>query len=188
MKKIAAALGATLLTLAAAPAATAAPATVQAAPASSTSAQCGAAWGTGAKAADPLTTAIVTNVSAASRGCFDRLVIHFEGRVSGYFVRYVDALTQPGSGESVPVAGAAALQITVVGPAHDDAGNPTYDPADRLNIVDVSGFEAFQQAVFMASFEGTTDFGLGLSAELPFRVKAVGGPGGSRLVIDVAHP
>ncbi|MEZ5204746.1 MAG: hypothetical protein R2701_10320 [Acidimicrobiales bacterium] len=40
---------------------------------------------------------------------------------------------------------------------------------------------------FAGSFEGETTFGLGVRFRLPYRVFAVEGSAGSKLVVDVAH-
>jgi hypothetical protein len=73
-------------------------------------------------------------------------------------------------------------------PAHDDNYNPTYTPANRTELVNVSGYRTFRQVAWGGSFEGQTTIGLGVRARLPFRVFTLDGPGsGSRIVIDVAH-
>src|SRR3712207_9505149 len=48
-----------------------------------------------------------------------------------YSVRYVPVVRQDGSGEPVPVRGAADLEIVVHAPAYDEQGRPTFEPADR---------------------------------------------------------
>lgn len=120
--------------------------------------------------------------------CFDRLVLDFADDVDGYSVRYVAQVTMDGSGHIVPLRGGAELQVTAIAPAADRHGNTTYRPADRRELVPVSGWRTFRQVALAGSFEGQTTLGLGVRARLPFRVFTVDGPGlGSRLVIDVAH-
>jgi hypothetical protein len=103
-------------------------------------------------------------------------------------VRYVDAVRADGSGERVPLAGGAALQVTVIAPAYDDNGRPTFAPKNRARVVDVTGFAALRQVAWAGSFEGYTTLGVGVRRTLPFRVLALGGPGGhTRIVVDVAH-
>lgn len=167
----------------------------RAAPAAPAAAYCGIQWGSLEKRADTATTAPITNLRAGRHACFDRLVVDLgapavagPGQRPGYWVAYVSQVTQDGSGEPVPVAGGARLQVTVHAPAHDPAYRPTYRPADRLHAVNVSGFSTFRQVAFLGTFEGDTTIGLGVRARLPFRVFVLAGPGnGSRLVIDVAH-
>jgi hypothetical protein len=72
-------------------------------------------------------------------------------------------------------------------PTYDSTGHATYRPANRSDAVDVAGFTTFRQVTYTGSFEGTTTFGLGLRARLPFRVMTAPAAGRSMLVIDVAH-
>jgi hypothetical protein len=73
--------------------------------------------------------------------------------------------------------------------AHDDQGRPTYTPADRREVVDVSGYRTLRQVAWLGSFEGRTGLGIGTRARLPFRAFVLEGSsaGVDRLVIDVAH-
>jgi hypothetical protein len=108
-----------------------------------------------------------------------------------YSVRYVPVVRQDGSGEAVPVRGAADLEILLRAPAYDDQGRPTFLPADPREVVDVAGYRTFRQVAYAGSFEGATTLALGVRARLPFRVFSVAGTPNSddtpRLVIDVAH-
>lgn len=151
---------------------------------------CAITWGSLERAEPPLLSAsTVQDVRAGRHACFDRLVVDLAGPATGYDVRYVDVVTQPGSGFEVPLRGAARLQVLIGAPAYDvDSGTPVLDPADRNELVDVTGWRTFRQVALAGSFEGSTDLGLGVRARLPFRVFTLDGPGtGSRLVIDVAH-
>lgn len=164
-------------------------AAVTAAPASA--AACSVSWGSTAKKSAPMTSRELTNVRSGRHRCYDRLVIDLNGAAAtstGYDVRYVPVVLQDGSGEPVPLRGAADLQIVIKAPAYDSDGNPTYSPADPAELVNVSGYSTFRQVAFAGSFEGLTTIGLGVRARLPMRVKRMVGPGtGQRLVIDVAH-
>ncbi len=157
---------------------------------------CGITWGSLDKTASGMSTALVTNVRAGRHECYDRLVfdltapaVNFPNQKVGYSVRYVPVVTADGTGDPVPLAGGAFLQIAVN--VHDFdpwTGVPTYQPADRFHAVNVTGFQTFRQVYYGGSFEGVTTAGLGVRARLPFRVFVLAGPGnGSRLVIDVAH-
>jgi hypothetical protein len=149
---------------------------------------CGQVWGSLAKTDPPLSQAKVTNVRTGQHYCFDRLVIDLNGPVAGYTVRYVPQVTQDGSGQPVPLRGQAFLQVTVNAPAYDENGNPTYNPADKNELANVTGYQTFRQVAWAGSFEGYSSLGLGVRARLPFRVFTLAGPdAGSRLVIDVAH-
>lgn len=149
---------------------------------------CGLVWGSLTKTDPAMSQAQVTNVRTGQHYCFDRLVIDLNGPVAGYTVRYVPQVTQDGSGLPVPLRGQAFLQITANAPAYDGSGNATYNPADRNELSNVSGYQTFRQVAWAGSFEGYSSLGLGVRARLPFRVFALDGPdAGSRLVVDVAH-
>lgn len=149
---------------------------------------CGITWGSLQKVSAPYTQGRLTDVRSGRHACFDRLVLDVDGAPAGYQVRYVDQVVADGSGSTVPVRGGARLQVIANAPAYDEAGYATYTPADRRELVDVTGYTTFRQAAWAGSFEGRTSIGLGVRARLPFRVVVLEGPGsGSRLVVDVAH-
>lgn len=162
---------------------------VAAGPASAATPYCGLTWGSLLKADGAMTGAPVTNVRTGQHYCFDRLVVDLGGMPApGYSVRYVGQVIQDGSGAVVPVRGGARLQVVVKAPAYDNNGQPTYTPADKAGLANVSGYQTFRQVVWAGSFEGQTTIGLGVRARLPSRVFTLDGPGaGSRLVVDVAH-
>jgi hypothetical protein len=156
--------------------------------ASAATSYCGLTWGSLAKAEPDMSSASVTNVRTGQHYCFDRMVVDLNGPVKGYTVRYVPAVVQDGSGLEIPLRGSAFLQVTVNAPSYDSNGNPTYSPATKTELTDVSGYQTFRQVAYAGSFEGYTSLGLGVRARLPFRVFVLDGPGSnSRLVVDVAH-
>jgi hypothetical protein len=156
---------------------------------------CGITWGSLAKSAAAPARNMVLDVRAGQHACFDRLVVDLGGRDLGfrsYDVRYVPVTIQDGSGHALPVRGAADLQIIVGAPAYDiETGAPTYQPANRQELANVSGFRTFRQVAWGGSFEGRSTLAVGVRARLPFRVFTVdalpGSEMGPRLVIDVAH-
>jgi hypothetical protein len=105
------------------------------------------------------------------------------GNVTGYWVKYVARMSQEATGWLVPLRGGAKLSITLPVSAYNDAGEDTYNFANRRELVNVSGYRTFRQVAWAGSFEATTSVGLGLRARLPFRVFTLPG----RLVVDVAH-
>ncbi len=163
------------------------PATAGAAP------YCGITWGSQpdvAGRADPGDD-LVQDVRAGRHECFDRIVVDV-AEVSGFdswSVRYVPSVREDGSGTAVPLRGGADLQVTLGAVASDDRGRPTYAPANRREVVDVSGYRTLRQVAWLGSFEGHTGLGIGTRARLPFRVFVLEGSsaGVDRLVIDVAH-
>ncbi|MGY1837099.1 hypothetical protein ACI79P_18545 [Blastococcus sp. SYSU DS0510] len=155
---------------------------------------CGLVWGSLPEgSAATVGGATVTDVRAGRHACFDRLVVDLGGPAAagGYSVRYVDAVHQVGTGDVVPLAGGAALEVVVQAPAYDGHGRPTYLPPSRSEVVDVDGFRTLEQVAWAGSFEGSTTLGVGTRARLPFRTfTLVGTPGDDqavRLVVDVAH-
>ena len=142
---------------------------------------CGIGWGSLPKSTGPaqLWSGRVEGHRAGQHSCYDRVVFDV-GRGAGtlgYSVRYVSTVRSPGSGFPVAVTGGARLQVTVNAPsmlARSTTGYP--------------GWRTFRQLRSVASFEGYTDYGLGVRARLPMRAFVlVDADGGRRLVVDVAH-
>lgn len=165
-------------------------AAVTAAPTSATSG-CETSWGSLAKQRASHTGKQVTDIRAGRHHCFDRLVLDVDGTgkgMPGYQVRYVTTVRQDGSGAEVPLRGDAQLRVIVHAPAYDRDGNPTYEPTDRRELVDVAGYRTFRQVAWAGTFEGQTTIGLGVRARLPWRVLVLQDvDGGHRVVLDVAH-
>ncbi|WP_446225350.1 AMIN-like domain-containing (lipo)protein [Nocardia sp. IBHARD005] len=154
-------------------------------PAAATPSYCGLVWGSQDKSNPNYSQATLTNVRAGRHECFDRVVVDLAGPSAGYLVRYVDTVTEDGSGAPVPLRGGAFLQVTVNSPAYDNAGNLTYRPTDRTELANVNGYPTLRQIAWAVSFEGQSTIGLGVRARLPFRVSTLDNP--TRVVIDVAH-
>lgn len=156
--------------------------------ANASASSCQTAWGSLAKTHSTTAVAPLTGVRAGRHACFDRLVLDVGGKADGHRVEYVPEVTEDGSGNVVPLRGGAKLQVIASAPAYDDQGRPTYTPANRRELADVTGWQTFRQVAWAGSFEGQSTFGLGVRARLPFRVSVLDGPGsGSRMVVDVAH-
>ncbi|MGW7351403.1 AMIN-like domain-containing (lipo)protein [Streptomyces sp. NPDC054784] len=193
LKTYAAALLACAGLLAAAPGAGAAARTTApttATTAATAAASCAAAWGSLPKAGGDDGSRPLTNVRTGRHDCYDRMVLDIRGDLpataAGYRVRYVDRFLQDGSGREITFAGGAVLEIVATAPSYDpDTYEPTYGGrgGKPLPGVDLAGYRTFRDARFGASYEGTTQLGLGVRARLPFRVFTTG----DRLVVDVAH-
>lgn len=161
----------------------------QAASAASTAATtaCPTGWGSTPDGAARVDTAsgLLTGVQTGRHPCFDRLVL--DG-ASWARVRYVDQVTQDGSGAPVPLRGGARLEILTTRADDVRTGEPGFDPADPGHLADVSAYRTFRQVAFAGSFEGRSTVGLGLRARLPFRVLVVdAGTPRARVVVDIAH-
>lgn len=148
---------------------------------------CGITWGSLAKSRSTMVPGPLTNVRAGRHACFDRLVIDLKGKAPGYSVRYVSAVVTEGQGAVVPLRGGAKLLVVTRAPAYTSTGAASYHPANRRELVDVTGYRTFRQVAFAGTFEGQTSVGLGVRARLPFRVFTIQDATTSRLVIDVAH-
>ena len=154
---------------------------------------CGITWGSLAKSAPEMTGSPVVNARVGRHDCWDRLVIDLSGVPGpGYHVRYTDGFSDVG-GTPRSVSGGAILTITVRAPAYNGTGVTVPWTAGQ-HIVSSSqfsagGFKTFRDLAYGGTFEGQTQFGLGVRARLPFRVFKLENPsnGDSRLVIDVAH-
>ncbi len=153
---------------------------------------CGITWGSLAKSGthDPGRDTL-RNVRAGQHACYDRLVLDLAHapRFTAYSVRYHGA-EQQGSGYPIPLRG-VDMEIVLETHANDPAGRATFAPANRAEVVDVSGFRTFRQVAWGGSFEGQTTLGLGVRARLPMRVTVLAGapgyPDGARVIVDVAH-
>ncbi len=122
----------------------------------------------------------LVRVRAGRHRGFDRVVFDFAGsKPAFYSVRYVRQV-QDGSGQRVPVAGRAVLEVVVMAAGHTESGSPTFPRPPS-----VRGFKALRQIVSAGDFEGNVTFGVGLRHRAGFRVFQLSGP--DRLVIDVAH-
>jgi hypothetical protein len=148
-------------------------------------------WTTKDKTVDFAGNAPIREVTADATDCADRFVISIgpDAHDPGYRVRYVDEVVQDGSGELVPLAGAAKLEVIVDSPAYDPGtGRGTLQIPDHDHVVDATGFAVLRQIAFAGSFEGQTTFGIGVSGELPFSVTAdVAADGTATLTVAVAH-
>lgn len=158
-------------------------------PAATAAPYCGITWGSLAETHRiGSMNATLTNIRAGQHTCYDRLVLDVSGKVRGFDVRYVSVVLRDGSGEVVPLRGAADLQVIALVPSYNSDGQTTYNPGNESELVNVTGFSTFRQVAYAGSFEGQTTIGLGVRARLPFRTFILDGPGtGSRLVVDVAH-
>ncbi|HWM07270.1 MAG TPA: hypothetical protein VNP92_33455 [Actinophytocola sp.] len=144
---------------------------------------CGITWGSQAKSGAPTTGSELVDIRAGRHDCYDRLVFDANGPVDGYWVSYVDQVTMDGSGEPVPVRGGARLSVSIGAPSYNQSYEETYIPANRRELVNVTGYQTFRQAAWAGSWEGTTTVGLGVRARLPFRVFTLS----DRVIVDVAH-
>jgi hypothetical protein len=130
---------------------------------------------------------ILVDVRAASHdeeGGYDRIAFEFEGNTRpGYRVEYLTTpATGCGSGETVPLAGTAILQVRFSNTnAHDEQGATTA-PATEL----APGLPNLLEAKQTCDFEAVVVWALGLSEAADFRVIELDNP--PRVAVDVAQP
>jgi hypothetical protein len=102
--------------------------------------------------------------------------------VPSYRVTWSDRpVQQCGSGETVPLAGDAALSV-VVQPAnaHTEAGEPTIRERERA-----PGLPTVLELKLICDFEAVVEWVAGVASPGQYRVFELRSPG--RLVIDVRH-
>jgi hypothetical protein len=149
---------------------------------------CAEAWASTETSVPALSTAPTTAVDVGTDTCADRVEFVVDGPAAGYWVSYVDAVVQDGSGAELPVPGGARLQVQLHHPSYDQSGQATLPARAGAQLADVAGYPTLRSVVFGGSFEGYSTFGVGVRARLPFRVSTMDGPGSrSRIVLEVAH-
>ncbi|MER6154125.1 hypothetical protein ABT147_01110 [Streptomyces sp. NPDC001868] len=151
-------------------------------------AACPTGWGSGAKGGAAIGADHLEDIRTGRHECYDRIVFDVPGggdRIS-YHAHYVDRFEADPSGEHIPVAGGAILEIRVGAWSYDlEAGAPTYpgQVGKPLPGVNISGYSTFRDTRFGGTFEGQTQVAVGVRARLPFRVVQLD----DRVVVDVAH-
>ena len=151
-----------------------------------------ATWGTSLQESAPYTGAELYGVRSGRHDCYDRVVFDINGADTvGYDVRYVDSVHADGSGEPVPVAADAALEVIVHAPDFASASSghqPWRDPWKvGQTLLDPGGWRALDAVKFAGSFEGQTTFAVGVEARTPFRVHTLPDNAVTHVVLDIAH-
>ncbi len=124
-------------------------------------------------------------VRTATHDGFDRIVFEFDASgaaasVPGYRITYEATPTRCGSGDAVPVEGAALVVEMQPAVAHTDAGQPTLS-VRRLAPRHASVGTLEQTC----DFEALVAWTVGVTARRPYRVTTLTAP--TRIVVDVAH-
>lgn len=123
---------------------------------------------------------MVTDVRIGSHNGFDRVVFDLTGEGEpGWFIDYTVNPTQQGSGNAVKFSGDTALNVNIDGTVYPfDLG--LEDPG----IGAVDGFGGIvSQVVSAGTFEGRSQFVIGLNGKHPYSVTVLQDP--HRLVVDV---
>ncbi|TFV86470.1 hypothetical protein [Blastococcus sp. CT_GayMR16] len=135
--------------------------------------------------ADPSagTAVTVSDIRIGRHDGFDRVVFEVGGTgTPGWDVRYVDEASSQGSGDSVDVAGDAVLQVSLTGAGYPyETGVEEFSSAGPLTG---AGTEVVTEAVFDATYEGSTVTFVGTTERAPFRVYLLENP--TRVVVEIA--
>jgi hypothetical protein len=127
--------------------------------------------------------------------CFDRVVFDINGpRAVGFVARYVPVVLADASGKPVPVAGRAALEVTVRAPiygtdnlGHQPGRTPPTVGESLITPAAISGWPSLRAVRFAGSFEGQTTVAVGARERLPFRAFVTSDGSYQHLVLDIAH-
>lgn len=121
----------------------------------------------------------LVGIHAAHHPGFDRLVFEFRGGLpASHRVRYVHRLVADGSGDTIPVAGRAILQVRFTDArAHSATGSSTVPVRTTYALPNV------MTTVQSGDFEGVVGYGVGLAKRTTFQVTTLHRP--ARVVVDV---
>lgn len=149
-------------------------------------------WTTGADEEKPYSTDKLFRVRAGRHDCFDRVVFDIQGVApAGFLVQYVSQVAADGSGDPVPVAGGAALQVIVRASVKGyPSGEPPARVGDRLyTTAQLTGWKALREVRYAGFFEGQSTIAVGVRAKLPFRAYTVLDTTTKvrKVVVDIAH-
>lgn len=134
---------------------------------------------TGPAQAAPPSQPTLVSVRASHHPGFDRVVFRFRGGLpASNRARYVSQLIADGSGNTVPVAGRAILQLRLGNAqAHTGSGAPTVAARKAYALPNV------MTTVRSGDFEGVVTYGIGLAKRTAFQVTRLHNP--ARVVVKV---
>lgn len=122
---------------------------------------------------------VVTETRVSSHAGFDRAVFEMTGQGSpGWFIDYTDRPTQQGSGSVVDYQGSVALNVNIDGTTY-----PFDLEMDDPGLARVAGSGHITEVIPAATFEGRSQFIIGLNERLPYAVQVLENP--PRVVVDV---
>jgi hypothetical protein len=134
--------------------------------------------------AEPAGFGLLKDVRVANQGGVDRIVFEFATAVPGYKISYVDLpVTSDPAGQVVPLAGGAALQISLIGAsayAEITDTERAYPGPDRLPHGDAV---QVTEIVNLGDWERVMVWAAGVGTRTGFRVTTLDGP--PRLVVDI---
>jgi hypothetical protein len=131
----------------------------------------------------------LTRIRVGGHTGFDRVVWEFDGPAPTFRAAYADGpVAESGSGQSIDVAGAAAVTL-IFSPASgvDLSGEQAvdvYTGPDRLSGAD-AGTRVVTEIVETGDFESTLAWAVGVDDVRPFVVTTLTSP--DRVVLDIGH-
>ena len=127
-------------------------------------------------------TSRITAIRTATHPGYDRLVFEFSGKLPSHtFVAWAPKVTRDGSGDTVPLAGNAFLQIGLGGvTGYTKTYGSTFGPLRRA-----TGNQNLNQVLHAGEFEGMVSFGASLMAKTSYTIQKLTKP--SRLIIDIRN-
>ena len=141
------------------------------------------AFTTGGKGGPSLSSvqAQLKSTAVSTNSNYDRFVVRWSSGNPGYRVRYVNQVTQDGSGNPVTLQGTHFLTVRFSSArAHTQTGASVGGPTTRTPL-----FASLRQMKLVGDFEGVVTYGLGVQGRKPFRVFRLTNP--ARLVVDIRH-
>ncbi|GAB3703638.1 AMIN-like domain-containing (lipo)protein [Corynebacterium nasicanis] len=124
---------------------------------------------------------MVESVRVAAHDGFDRVDFDLVGDGEpGWFVDYTTTPKQQGSGNPVEVKGSVFLNVNIDGTTY-----PFELGREDPHIGTVAGAGNLTEVVSVGTFEGRSQFAIGMKEKLPYSVEVLHDP--HRLVIDIRH-
>lgn len=125
-----------------------------------------------------LVQGLLFDVRPGRHECWDRIVFDVDTTQEvGFRIGYVPVVTQDGSGFEVPVAGMAALQLTI------DA----WAPEQFVGYGFSAEWDSLREIKYAGSFEGVTTFAIGTVGKVPFAVSHWLEGDTMHVIIDLYH-
>jgi hypothetical protein len=140
-----------------------------------------------------LSRAELTDVRVGRHACYDRVVFDVDGSDPvGFTATYVPVVRADGSGERVPVTGAAALEVVVRAPYLGTSDPLAWQGMPRVGddlvaASQLSGWTALRGVVFAGSFEGQSTLAIGVREKRAFRMWTLESADRQRVILDIAH-
>lgn len=124
---------------------------------------------------------LVTDVRVGSHAGFDRVVFDLTGTGEpGWFIDYTESPSQQGSGRTIDHGGDIALNVNIDGTVY-----PFELGEDDPGLTSVTGSGNVVDVTSAGTFEGRSQFVIGLNTSVPYSVQVLHDP--HRLVVDLVQ-